>query len=434
MMTTCPTGGTAVAHSGFITADETWGPGPHDVTSTVTVRTGIALTISPCATVRLAPDASLVVDDDSRGLIARGTATQPIRFERRDASQAWGSLQVWAPATANLAYATLEGGGTTTTGTSADFVGATLVARNQTDVPVDILRVEHVTVRGSTGLGVFMQHTGFDAASADLTVTASGTQPVYLAAQYATNLPTGAYTGNGDDQFLLQSTTAAVYLNDEPITRDATIRNRGIPYRVGTGTGSGTRIRVGDGRTETPAATLTIEPGVTLRFERQTSGSSQLYVDSHLVGSTHAPQGVLVANGTATAPITFTSAADSPAPGDWQGLYFNYVVDPRTSITNAVIAYAGADSSTRGICEYRPGSGDISALCSVVMFLDDNAAPSAPFITDSSIEHSSGCGFYRGWRETQTDFASVNRFVGIAGCLQSNVPVSGMCGAMCASM
>ncbi len=60
-----------------------------------------------------------------------------------------------------------------------------------------------------------------------------------------------------------------------------------------------------------PVATLTLEAGITLRFEPGTG----LFIGQH------AYYGALVAQGTPDAPITFTSNAASPRPGDWKGVY-----------------------------------------------------------------------------------------------------------------
>jgi hypothetical protein len=66
-------------------------------------------------------------------------------------------------------------------------------------------------------------------------------------------------------------------------------------------------------------ATLTIDPGVEVRFEPGTG----LYV-GYKGGRPyyHSYYGALTAQGTASAPIIFTSDAAGPAPGDWKGIYF----------------------------------------------------------------------------------------------------------------
>lgn len=424
----CPTPtGPAVEHGGDLSADETWAAGQHHVKSSVTLRAGVTLTIAPCAVVKLDADTNITVDDEAKGLMAVGSATQPIVFERSDASKAWGAIVAWAPSTARLAYATLRGGGTTTASNvldAAPFAGATLVARNQTGVAKDVLSVDHVTVEGSTGLGVMLDSAGFVAGSTDLSVTGSGSYPVYLAAAYATHLPKGTYTGNAKSAFLLQSVGPAVYDNLDPVLADATIPERGLPYEVGHEGGS--IISVGDGRSESPKATLTIEPGVELRFLAGGSEKGQLLVRAQSVASKWEAQGTLIANGTADKPIVFTSQADTKMPGDWQGLYFEHVADPRNSVQFARISYAGGESTSTGLCKASVGATNFDADCSVILWLDD--PPSKAFITNTRIENGRGCGIYRAWKGASVDFAATNTFTSIAGCDQSNVaPLAGDC-------
>jgi hypothetical protein len=421
---TCPAPtGPATKHAGFVSADETWGPGLHEVTANVLVRAGVTLTVAPRAVVRLAKDVVLEVDDEAKGLVAEGTASEPIVFERANAAEAWGALLAYAPATVRLAYTTLRGGGTTKAGIGADFGGAALAARNQQTTRMDVLAVDHVTVEGASGVGVLLDSTGFVAGSRALTVTGSGSYPVYLGAAFATNLPEGTYAPNGEAAFLLQSIGAAVYESADPIFGEVTLRNRGLPYVVGSGFSS---IEIGDGRSESPKGALTIEPGVELRFKAASSGRSQLRVRSHRVGGKDVAQGALIANGTAAAPIVFTSQSATPAPGDWQGLYFENHSDPRNSVQYARIAGAGADSTSTGLCVSTPGAPNYDADCSVILWLDE--APGSAFITNSTIEDGRGCGVYRAWKGASVDFTATNTFRRLTGCAQSNVaPLNGSC-------
>jgi len=84
------------------------------------------------------------------------------------------------------------------------------------------------------------------------------------------------------------------------ITTTTTWSLSGSPYVVQG------RLTIGGGTTP---VTLTIDPGVEVRFAANTE------IDLWDLGS-------LVAQGTATRPITFTSNAATPAPGDWNYLYF----------------------------------------------------------------------------------------------------------------
>jgi len=419
---TCdPTTVAAVTHASDISVSETWARGVHVVESSLTVRAGARLTIAPCARVELAADVALVADDESLGIVAEGTAAAPIDFVRLVAGEPWGALEATAPATISLAHANLVGGGSSGVGVAAERLGASLAAFAPADTGGEVLRVDSVTVRDSTGIGVVLIGAEFDARSASLVVTRSGAQPVYLGADRATNLPSGAYTGNELDEILLQQAGPAGYSNDQPILGEVILRERGVPYRVGAaGTGGG-EIRIGDSRPESPDASLTIEPGVTLRFTPQSSQASQILVMARYVDGTYEAQGALIAEGTAARPIVFTSAAATPAPGDWRGLYFKDVVDPRSSITHAVIEYAGGDSASIGVCLGSLGATNADADAALVLFLGSSSAPSRPFVSATRFSNSAGAGVYRQWQVTDVDFVTGNTFESIAGCWQTDV-------------
>ena len=80
------------------------------------------------------------------------------------------------------------------------------------------------------------------------------------------------------------------------------------------------------------AATLTIQPGVELRFQSRTWLS---------VGDTTA--GKIVAEGTEQEPIVFTSdTPDNGAAGQWRGIVLMEKTSPGTRFQNVSIRYAGA--------------------------------------------------------------------------------------------
>jgi hypothetical protein len=79
-------------------------------------------------------------------------------------------------------------------------------------------------------------------------------------------------------------------------------------------------------------ATLTIEPGVTLRFE------PDLPVWLGYNGG-----GKLVANGTAASPITFTSANATPGAGDWAGIALWSGTMAGTSLSYVKLDYCGSN-------------------------------------------------------------------------------------------
>jgi hypothetical protein len=99
-------------------------------------------------------------------------------------------------------------------------------------------------------------------------------------------------------------------------------------------------------------ATLMIAPGVVVQF------------DGYGLGI----HGSLLAGGTANEPITFTSSAPAPAPGDWEGIWF--APEQGSSVLqHVVVEYAGA--------------GNFSAV---------ELSGGALWVWDSAIRHNGGMG------------------------------------------
>jgi len=93
----------------------------------------------------------------------------------------------------------------------------------------------------------------------------------------------------------------------------------------------GCTVPVKESVTVDDGASLTIEPGAKLLFEPDT----YLWIT----------KGKLVARGTAEAPITFTSAAKTPAASDWIGFFFDENASAGNVLDHAVVEYAGKASS-----------------------------------------------------------------------------------------
>lgn len=153
-----------------------------------------------------------------------------------------------------------------------------------------ILKVDHVSVVGSATWGVSLRGSGaFTADSQALTISGSAKEAMRILPRLATNIPSGSYTGNAVNAIMVE-TEAYGDVNLE----DVTFHNRGVPYHVGGPNTFGT-LRVGSN----PVA-LTIEAGVTMAF----SSTGTLSTVSNN-GST----GAIVAAGSATQPIIFTSVS-----------------------------------------------------------------------------------------------------------------------------
>lgn len=370
--------------------------GPHVVMSTIAVRGGATLEIEPCSVVRFTEGTGISVafpgTPNTGTLLAEGTEDQPITFEGQGGAR-WGHVHVEAPGVARLAHVTMTGGG------GVDERGATLVGRGDGTTTARGLFVDHVAIEGSLGAGaVLSRGAAFAEGSDALTITGSGSElhpfPLEIDEHAMGTLPDGEYTGNVTDEILVRPELA--------LAEDATLRELGVPYRIGTSAVD--RLTVGAGDDTAPAVALTIEPGVTLRFHPGT----QLRVE-HRSGA-FAATGRLVAEGTAAAPITFTSAADTPAPGDWVGLWFGGIVDPATSLAHVRLEYTGADC------------GCVLVSCSDVTGYDGavilSQPPTSMFLRDSVLAHGAGHGIVLGYTTEgdDLDFAATNTFEDLDGC------------------
>ena len=292
----CPIDGPVVEHGNTITADETWAAGRHLVTFDVSVRMGATLTIAPCATVRVRTRYGIDVLTGGT-LVADGTALQPIRFEPETAGQPWRQIQV-SQGQARLAYVTLEAGGEV----ANDPLSAALWLRgdNASSMAQPLVRVRHVTIRNATKYGVRLEaNATFSADSADLTITGAGQFPVLSLPGSVGSVPSGLYTGNAVDEMLVLAGA---------IEWDMTLADRGVPYHIGRPGLADNSFRVMGMGTAVPL--LTIEAGVTMRFERR----AEIAIE-HFTADVPA-HGALHAIGTAARPVRFTSAAVNPAAGD----------------------------------------------------------------------------------------------------------------------
>jgi hypothetical protein len=385
-------------HTGDVTGHEVWraDEGPHIVMTHVDITQGSTLEIEPCTVVQLAEDTGINVaypgTPTTGTLLAEGNEDQPITFEGLHGAR-WGHLFVNGGGIARLAYVTITGGG------GWDLSGASLIVHGDSTLPTkhDVL-VDHVTVENSLGAGVVLSRkAGFAEGSDMLVVTGSGNEdhpfPIETDEHAVGSLPDGEYTGNLVDEILL-----------DPIDRleeDATIRELGLPYRIGN---SGTdRLTVGGGEHDgSPATVLTIEPGVTLKFHRDTA-----FEIDHYSGE-FPSSGALVAVGTADAPITFTSAEPTPAPGDWVGLWFGGIVDSASQLAHTRIEYTGGDCGCILLT-----CNDLDGFEGAVIL---SMPPPAMFVSDSVIAHGAGHGFVLGYDGDNVEFAENNTFEDVAGC------------------
>ncbi|MCG8688895.1 MAG: right-handed parallel beta-helix repeat-containing protein, partial [Desulfobacterales bacterium] len=154
----------------------------------------------------------------------------------------------------------------------------------------------------------------------------------------------------------LPSICAAATTVSSDITTDTSWTLAGSPYTVTTSI----RVQGTDG--DDGVTTLTIEPGVEVKFDTNKSLS---------IGYYSGDPGALIAQGTSDSRITFTSSAATPTPGNWSGILFGDTASNSLTILDYCdISYAAH------------GSGSLYIY------------KSNPTIKNSTIKYSSQAGIY----------------------------------------
>jgi len=388
--------GAGTEHSGDISADETWtaATGPHHVTSALRVLG--TLTIEPCATVSIAAGVSIEIGSSSASgkLVAHGDGSgdsvRSIRF-LADGAAPWGQLLVNAKASIDLSLsAIVQGGGDVSGERGALLLLGVAGGTNDGDITRSAA-LDRVVIEKSASYGINLDgYATFAASSQNVWIRSSGStdypSAVRLEPGIAGTLPrTLSATGNVRDEILLS--TNKTFMHDD------TLPAIGLPFRA-----HGTLYV--NPSADGAAVTLTVEPGVTLGFDDH-AGSGML------VGSTDKRQGILVAVGTASAPITFTSGKTQKAAGDWSNITFRYT-GATNHISNATIAYAGGDSGTNSF-----GCGPKSNDSAIIVYGQGaGSAGIGQFVDHTTFDDIAGTTvIVSGWTDDQgPNLATANTF------------------------
>lgn len=415
--------GNGTAQSGDITTSTTWtaAGSPHLAGGSFSVRAGATLTIESCATVKLPAGAVVLVYGK---LVAAGQPGRPVTIDSTGPGVRWGYITTRAdPSTGtgpintfiDLAHTTLVNGGLT------DINGLGLIdlrGRYSADPRQAILRVNSVTIDGTAGpygYGVVLREGAtFTADSTGLTIKNAATRPIRANDKLVGSIPPGSYTGNGFDEIVW---TSVVDINE-----DTTIHDRGVPYRLGEPNGNGNDMRVGLGSTGAPLVTLTVEAGVTVKVHP--TGRLVMQDSLNASGIGVHPSGSLIALGTAARPITFTSAALAPAPGDWEALRFDSAPASNSRLDQVRVEYAGGPTQANSFHCVAGGGYSPDEDSAILMF----GEPLSQFVTNSTIAFSAADGFGRAYTGEPIDFMAGNTFVSVARCKQGFPrPTSNIC-------
>lgn len=374
------------------------------------------LTIEPGVTVTFASGAYLSIGMAQNttapgGLQATGTAAAPIVLTSSAASPgagAWGGVYFnpTADATSTLSNAVVMYAGqqfapllNTPVDLGSIYVDAGTQSPPASSTPLHIL-LSNLTVshNGGSGIVFFGPYAGFAASSGNLTIPdwASGGYPIVIDGNSADTIPVSLTTGSGHDGGVgivqeEQNTTGG---GQQIIVHDETWPALPIPYIVDESQFQqvgGCGVFVDGIANQSTPNTLTIAAPNVIEFPKPAGGGS-----CGLVIQTNAPGpvtvgGRLIANGTSSAGIVFTSAQPTPQPGDWAGIEIDG--DPAsagafgmTSLSYCTVSYAANQGSA---------SADQAEL-----LLNGAAAtpgtcasyPQGPSVTHCTFSHYSGGG------------------------------------------
>jgi RHS repeat-associated protein len=179
--------------------------------------------------------------------------------------------------------------------------------------------ISNCTITNSSKYGIYVNN-GSNPDIIYNTISSNNSYPVWVRPDYS----------NIRNNTCINNINQAIYRPAGTISSDTTWCNNGVPYYV-----DGNVSVYKNGTSTVPPATLTIEPGVEVRF----ASSARLNIGS---GTNTSNKGALKAQGTQNAVITFTSGQATRTPGYWDGIYFHTGTDDNaTVLEHCTIEYGG---------------------------------------------------------------------------------------------
>ena len=398
-----------MTHASNVTVDETWaGAGTtHSIPNDIIIGAAAKVTVQPCAIVSIAPGASIVVNGTAQ-LIAAGTGPAGIvSFVRANPASAWGALRGnTSTSLIDLTWAVLQGaGGLAGQGNNSAI---TVAGPAYGVTPVPVLRVNNVTIDSPQGGGIYLDASAaFTSDSTALTIRGAPDYVLSATIMAVESIPPGSYADPSNDHGFVDIIGPNVI-----VFSDLTIHNY-LPVRIKSAIMT---VRAPSG---TSPVTLTVEAGAQIRFARLVAQPGALVEFGTAGGAPNNQVGVLVAQGTAAAPILFTSDESAPVPGDWFGLWL--ATSPGSQLDHVVIEYAGSTSGAMSSNNCRPvGTPDAAAL--FVGGFDTQYLPPANLLTNSTIRFSQGFGIDAVWQAATFNAPNLtagNSFQSNALCAQT---------------
>lgn len=309
-----------VINSNIIT-NTTWteANSPYELTTSIDVLEGVALTIDPGVVVRASQSTELEI----RGkLNAIGTSAKPILFTGSTAQAGWwygisfNGTSVAPLSGSTLEYVTVEHSGRSNYG-NINLYYATV-------------EINHSTLRNSSGLGIRGLAQGF-ANIADSAITNNGGVALYFSDGSVRPLLSNLTINNNGSN--------VIEFGGGILNQDYTWRALGVPYVFGS-----MEMAVG--------TTLTIEAGVEARFTQ----SADLDIRGKILALGTVDKPILFTGTTAQAGWWYGISLNGTPPAPLTGSTFDYVTiehSGRSDYSNLNFYYA---SATINHCNFRNGS------------------------------------------------------------------------------
>jgi parallel beta-helix repeat protein len=294
---------------GSIITSRTWVPQDFyfNVTGAIHVYSGATLTTNPGCLVKFNAGGALYIGYYSAAILnAVGTSGNPITFTSNASTPApadWHGIVFFNStddASTIMDYCTVEYGG-------LGGYDSNIFCDNASPT------IQNCTIRHSDGYGIYCDNY----AGPTLTNNTINNNGLFPIAEFCnmldSNVTGNTGSGNGTDA---------------------------IEVRGGSMTDSHTWVPqdfyffVNDWTHVYNSATLTLQPGCLVKFYP----GRGLYFGYY-------GEATLIAEGTSSKPITFTSHATTPAPGDWEGIvFFNSTDDASTVMKYCTVEYGGYTS------------------------------------------------------------------------------------------
>jgi len=287
---------------GNITTNTTWSEGNNYVIRGDVYIDNTTLTIQPGTTIRFEADASLSIGHyDAATIIANGTVNTPIIFTstlENPTPGAWEGLflESYASSNSSFKYCQIKYAGTSSYGalniesTSCTFSNNTIQYAKKTGVLCENENAFFVEMNNNT-------------------ISDCGGHAVRIPANRMHTIGTG-------NTFTCSDGYGINVWGGSDVTGTITWKNLTEPYYI-------------EGEVDVDA-TLTIEAGTIFKF----NADGSIYFGNYGTNT-------LIANGTSTNKIIFTSSAATPAAGAWNGIFFYQYNQQNSSMTFCEIAYAG---------------------------------------------------------------------------------------------